>query len=328
MAALRPGLHRIDADSYHADPAERPSLSSTLARLLIDRSPLHAWTASPRLNPDFQPVEKKTFDIGRAAHRSALGCGSEWCIIPAEILSDDGGIRSKEARAFVAEARAEGMTPIKEAEAEAVERMAAAISARLAHLRMTIDPAHSEVTALAEIDGVLVRAMIDNAPPCRPYLVDLKTTMNASPEACVRAVVEYGYDVQAAHYLDAWEAATGERRRMRFVFVEKEPPHEVSVVELHEGPPEEETDSGFTRLSSDWMSDAREKAAEARRLWRECLEADHWPGYPAKVLRIGAPIYHRQRWADRKQALAVTQPKPDAAALAAAARWQSPEGMQ
>lgn len=41
---------RLPSAEYHADPAPEPSLSATLAKLLISRSPRHAWMASPRLN--------------------------------------------------------------------------------------------------------------------------------------------------------------------------------------------------------------------------------------------------------------------------------------
>jgi hypothetical protein len=65
------GLHRFAPEEYHRDPAPAPSLSSTLARVLLNQSPLHAWTASPRLNPMWEPKDSATFDIGRAA--SGLG---------------------------------------------------------------------------------------------------------------------------------------------------------------------------------------------------------------------------------------------------------------
>ena len=312
---MTPGAHRITEAEYHADPAPAPSLSSTLARLLVNRSPLHAWTACPRLNPEWEPTDRKTFDIGRAAHRAVLGAGAEYVTIPADLLSSNGAASTKEAKAFIAEARAAGLTPLKEDEAEAIDRIAEATREALAGMRIAFDPARSELAALAEIDGVWCRALLDNAPadPRLP-LYDFKTTTDASPDACIRAVVSYGYDVQAAHYLDTWEAATGERRAFRFVFVEKEPPYGVSVVQLLDEPSDE----------ADWMLTARAKVAEARRLWRECLAADHWPGYPAQVALLGAPTYHTQRWADREIGRPIP-PKPSRTALDRARQWQSPE---
>jgi hypothetical protein len=287
-------------------------LSSTLARLILDRSPLHAWTAHPRLNPDWQPTERKVFDIGRAAHRAVLGRGGEYVAIPDELLASNGAISTKEAKAFIEGARAQGLTPLKAAEVDQIQTMAARVEARLQSMGIRFDAGRSELAALAQIDGVWCRAMIDQAPadPRLP-LYDLKTCEDASPEAVTASVARYGYDVQAAHYLDVWKEATGETRRFRFVFVEKQPPHEVAVVELHNKPGDE----------ADWFDHARAACADARRIWGECLQSGEWPGYPARVAVIGAPGWHTARMENRA---AIRPRAPDAATLNAAAAWQSP----
>lgn len=312
-APLGVGVHDISAEQYHADPCAAPSLSSTIARLIINRSPLHAWTASPRLNPAYESVERKTFDIGRAAHRAVLGKGGDYVAIPDELLASNGAASTKEAKAWIEAARADGMTPLKEAEVDAVGAMADVVRERLAAMGMAFDLNYSELSAIAEIDGIWCRAMIDSAPLGKNYLVDLKTTEDASPDAIIRSVMSYGYDVQAAHYLDVWQAATGERRKMRFVFVEKAAPYGVSVVELHDSADSE----------ADWMLTARSKAGEARRMWSECLAANIWPGYPAQIAVVGAPSFHNQKWADRE----VGSPVVTKEMIARAAAWQSPKGL-
>lgn len=287
MDYLAPGVHDISAERYHADLLRPvPTLSSTLARLVLNRSPLHAWTAHPRLNPDWESNDRKTFDIGRAAHRAVLGKGGDYLSYPAELLASNGVASTKEAKAWAEDVRANGGTPLKSDEVDQIGAMADAVRRRLAAMNIHFDPARSEMSALAEIGGVWCRAMIDNAPadPRLP-LYDLKSTEDASPEACIRSVVNYGYDVQTAHYLAVWQAATGERRKMRFVFVEKTAPFEVSVVELHSADNDD----------ADWMLTAHSKAGEARRIWCECLAADQWPGYPARVAVIGAPAWHNQK---------------------------------
>lgn len=315
------GVHRIDADAYHLDPHERPSLSSSLARVLLNQSPRHAWEACPRLNPNWQSKESKTFDEGRAAHRLTLGCGGRFDEVPESLLSDDGGIRSKAAKAHVAEMRAAGITPLKAEQVARIHAMRDAIMLQLGAFkgddRTEIDSEHSEMTVLAEIDGCPVRAMIDNAPPAKPYLVDLKTTTDASPDACLRSVIRFGYDVQAAHYLDCWRAATGEDRTMRFVFVEKDPPFGVGVVELYAN--EDHTDAAS---DADWMMTARDKTREGRRIWLECLEAEVWPTYPPQIAVLGAPTWHNSKWADRQTGRKVVTPET----IALWRQAQSPEG--
>jgi hypothetical protein len=307
-------IHHLPASIYHADPAPAPSLSSTLARKLLAQSPLHAWTACPRLNPDWEAEEKPTFDIGRAAHRVLLGAGADYAVIPADLLGSNGSISTKDAKSWVAEQRAAGVTPIKAEVAEQIEAMAEKARAALADYRITLDPARSEVAAFAEIDGVWCRAMFDNVSECG-IIYDFKTCEDASPDAVLRSVERYGYDVQAAHYLDVWRAATGEDRRFRLIFQEKAPPHEVAVVELYDNPDED----------ADWMLDARSKAAEARRIWGECLAAGEWPGYPRQIAIIGARRFHRDAWAHREIGAPVITKKPSQAALRAAYAAQSPQ---
>jgi hypothetical protein len=309
---LTPGIYDIPADVYHADNLRpEPTLSSTLARLILNRSPLHAWTAHPRLNPAWEPTERKTFDIGRAAHRAVLGKGGDYMAYPPDLLASNGAASTKEAKAWAESVRAAGGTPLKADEVDAVGEIADSVRRKLAMMGIKFDPARSELTALAEIDGVWSRCMVDNAPtdPRLP-LYDLKTTEDASPEKVIRSIMEYGYDHQAAHYLDVWKAATGETRRFRFVFVEKAAPYEVCVVELHDDPESE----------ADWMLDARAKAAEARRIWAECLAANIWPGYPAQVAIVGAPSFHRSKWADRS----VGNPVITQSTIDRATAWQKP----
>lgn len=310
------GLWEMPGHAYHRDPAPRPSLSSTIARILLAQSMLHAWTASPRLNPDHEPTEKKVFDFGRAAHRCVLGKGDEYAAIPEELLGKSGAASTNAAKAWIEDARARGVTPLKAEEVDQIDTMADRCRARLAQMKMVLDPARSELVGIAEIGGVWNRSMFDNAPEGKKYLIDFKTTTDASPEACMRAVCNYGYDVQARHYLDVWEAVTGEKRSMRFVFQEKTAPYEVSVVELMDDP----------AADGDWMLDAASKVAEARFLWRRGLDTGEWPGYPAKIARVEAPVWHRRSWADRAVQHAA-EPKPNPEAIRRATAWQSPEGM-
>lgn len=313
---LGPGVHDIDAERYHADMLRPvPTLSSTLARKLLNQSPLHAWTHHPRLNPAWASSDRKTFDVGRAAHRAVLGKGGDYVAYPAELLASNGAASTKEAKAWAEQVRANGGTPLKADEVDAIGDIARSVRMKLVDMGIKLSHDRSELTALAEIDGVWCRAMVDNAPnnPALP-LYDLKTTEDASPEAVIRSVVAYGYDVQAAHYLSVWEAATGEKRKMRFIFVEKSAPFEVSVVELH----------GADDDESDWMLTANSKAKEARRIWGECLAADEWPGYPAKVAILGAPKWHNDKWADRAIGMPVTS-KASSETIARATAWQSRE---
>lgn len=320
---LTTGLHIIDEAAYHRDPAPAPSLSSTLAKLMLDRSPLHAWTASPRLNPAWEAVNSDVFDVGRAAHRAVLGRGGDYVAYPEELLGANGAASTKAAKEWAEEQRAAGRTPLKAEQCAAVEAMAAATRAHLSACGIVIDPERSELSALAEIDGTWCRARIDNAPDRpvmlpgigpRKVIIDFKTCELATPEACRRAVEGYGYDTQKQHYTETWTAATGEERAFLFVFTEKTPPFGTCVLWLLDEPGH----------SADWLEDARDKVRTARATWRDCLNRDHWPGYPHLIVQVGASPFHRQKWQDtQSRATAARSVHP--ATLAAAMQFQAPE---
>jgi NAD(P)-dependent dehydrogenase (short-subunit alcohol dehydrogenase family) len=296
----KPGLYALTEQEYHADRlTPEPSLSSSLARTLLDRSPRHAWHQSARLNPDHEPRHSETFDIGKAFHRLLLRRGADIVIVDA----DDW--RGKDARVARQEAHAAGATPMLAAQYDAAMDMVSEAEARLRLVGIDIGKGYTEEAAFAVIDNVWCRALIDYVPPAGP-LMDIKTCEDASPDACLRAVTAYGYSIQARHYMEVWKAATGEDRGFRFLFVEKAPPHEVSIIELHDDP----------NSDADWMLSAADQCREARLTWRRCLDTGHWPGFPVQVAVLGAPTWYTQRWEDR--------PKPSRAALDAARLAQAP----
>ena len=61
----KPGLYLdVPVDDYFADPLPAPSLTQSIAKIILDHSPLHAWHAHPRLNPNFVRDDPTKFDIG------------------------------------------------------------------------------------------------------------------------------------------------------------------------------------------------------------------------------------------------------------------------
>ncbi len=77
-----------------------------------------------------------------------------------------------------------------------------------------------------------LKALLDIAPRADHSvfggsLWDLKTTQNASPYSFSKDAQKYGYAIQAAFYLDLWNAATGEQRSdFGHVVVENYHPYE------------------------------------------------------------------------------------------------------
>jgi hypothetical protein len=267
-----PGIYDMPAEDYHADPCPLPSLSSSGARTIVNECPAVFWHQRQNREP------KRVFEIGTAGHLMAL----EPQLFDAKvhvIAADD--YRTKAAREQRDAARAAGITPLLEHEAQMVRDMRAVLWA---------DPIASKAfegglteQTLIHKDrefGIWRRARPDYMPPHRRYLVDYKTSTTADPEAFSKAMLNYGYHMQAAWLIDACEALYGERpEKFCFVVQSKQPPHLVSVC---------------------WVDpEAIAIGATLNRyacgLFRWCLDHDQWPGFrdditaPQRAFTVSLP---------------------------------------
>lgn len=270
----------ISAAEYHADPCERPSLSSSLIHVLLSQSPLHAWAAHPRLNPDYAPRESETFDLGRAAHALMLEGPEALCVI------DANSWRTAEAREARDEARAAGRVPLLTGQMANVEAMVAAARSQFAAMAPApFASGKAEQTIIWEEQGVLCRARLDWIDESGD-ISDYKTTSkSAQPQAWNRALFGNGGDVQAALYMRAVRAALGvETPDFRWVVQETYPPYALSIVVP----------------GADLLTIAEKKIDYALALWRRCLDDDLWPGYPSPSLAY-LPPYEEARWLEREE---------------------------
>lgn len=143
--------------------------------------------------------------------------------------------------------------------------------------------AHRAARALLEADGGFeqtmfwdntetgerCKALYDKTSVGKAFHADLKSTTDASEPAFRRAIWNYAYDRQGAHYCDA----TG----LRFVLiaVEKTPPYAVAVYALDDW----------------WMQSGQERRMPHLRTYAHCRATGKWPSYPDKIQHIG-----HERW--------------------------------
>lgn len=274
----------LPADDYHADQvADVPTLSCSIAKLLCGYSPLHAWTAHPKLNPGYARKEDAKFDVGTAAH--ALLFHGE----PGVEVIDAKDWRTAEARLARDTARAAGRLPMLPDQWAETQTMVAAAREQLAEL--DIDPlpftgGKAEQTIVWEEDGgVICRARLDWLRDDRTVVDDLKTSSrSANPDTFTRSIFQMGYDVQVAAYTRAVERTTGVTPEFRFVAVETTPPYALSVVGL--GP------AALTIAGKKWRY--------AVDTWRRCLERDEWPGYPQQIAYAELPAWEEAAWLERE----------------------------
>jgi hypothetical protein len=115
MNITKPGIYRnFPTAAYFADPTPEPSLSQSLAKILLEQSPLHAFHAHPRLHVGVADEDEdegaEKYDsvkaIGNAAHALMLDRGKE------VVIGEFKDWRKKEARDFRAMNLANGKEPI------------------------------------------------------------------------------------------------------------------------------------------------------------------------------------------------------------------------
>jgi hypothetical protein len=269
MAVTLQVLDSLPADEYHRDQiAPEPSLSSSIAKILVTQSPLHAWCAHPRLNPNYFEEEDGIFDRGAASHALLLQGEN----IMVECAFNDW--RTNAAKDMRDSVRAAGKLPLLSKHVGAVRKMVEVAKTALleSELHATLADFHVERSVIWREEGTLVwkRARFDLQHRDRPLILDYKTVESADPWAFQRAIVSLGYDVQAAHYCDAYVAMHPTAvDRVDFVFLvqEREAPFACSLVGM---------EPSFLELGHN-------KVARATSVWAECLKHNDWPGYSHKI---------------------------------------------
>ena len=293
------GLHfNIPASAYHADPCPEPSLSSSVAKLLIERSPLHAKLAHPRLSlvaPESDPTRPK--EIGTAAHKLILGRGGDLVTI------DEADYRKDVAKKGRAEAYAAGKTPILMCDADVALALAETVWRRLGDSGdlASFNLARPEVVVIArDPNGAWLRIMIDKLEDHGSHAViwDVKTgDQSAEPSGLGRRISNMGMEIQAEFYRHVLALARPElagKITFKWLFVENEPPHESTIAEL---------DATGREIG-------RRKAMHAIELWQRCLTSGEWPGYPRSHVVVEYPAFAERNWLEREEAYADTGAEP------------------
>lgn len=273
---IREGIVGMMPDTeYHAGP----ELSSTGARELL-RSP-----RTFQYNRSHPRPPKKEFDVGTAAHRKILGAGAQTVVIPAALLASNGAASTTAAKEWIAQARADGDTPVKQETADEVDAMAESILAHPEARELLEQDGSPEMSVFATDPdtGVKLRARFDFLPSFMqdlPCAFDVKTTAgSADRDAFEKVVADLGYDVQEGHYLHTYTLAAGDpTMRLKFLVVEKNPPHLVAVHEL----------------SFEFAEIGTARAKHARQMFAQWSKSEQavWDGYPTHQLPLQPPLWH------------------------------------
>jgi hypothetical protein len=123
----------------------------------------------------------------------------------------------------------------------------------------------------------------DSGAPCRARLdwlaadggvLDLKSTVDASPAGFANAIARYSYHLQEVHYRAGCEAVLGQQPPyFAFCAVEKVEPFVVGVYVL----------------DADSLTGAWARREDALRRWAECNRTGRWPAYSDLIETITLP---------------------------------------
>lgn len=187
--------------------------------------------------------------------------------------------RTKEGRAWV-EANA-GREVVDAAQMAAAKAQAAAVRA-LPDVAALLSDGIPEASAfwIDDLTAELCKCRPDWVSPAGDgvVLVDGKTCQDASPDGFGRQVANYAYDLQAAHYAEGWQQATGQRV-LGFIFaaVESSWPHAAAAY----------------MLPDDWMEAAMVERRRLIDLYAKCKRDRRWPGYAPEMQLLSRPRWHR-----------------------------------
>lgn len=271
VAEIQPGVYDIDADLYHSDPIPGGSLSSTGARKLLPPS-CPALYQHDLGNEQQKP--KRHLEFGTAVHTLALGDG------PSLVEIDADNYRTKDAQTQAEKAREKGSVPLLPNEMRQAQDMAAALIAHPQAGQLLIG-GEAEQTYLwrDEETRVWCRARLDYVRPGQ--IVDLKTTTDVNLEAIRKTIHTWGYHQQRGWYVDGHRAIYGETPDFHFVFIAKEPPYLITVVEPD--------------ATACLIGDAKNRAA--RHIYADCQSAGIWPAYDQRIWTLPLP-----GWAEKQDA--------------------------
>jgi hypothetical protein len=221
------------------------------------------------------PRESTTaFDLGTVLHASALP--GENPDETAVRMPDGMKKTTKEGIAFKKEHQ--GKIILSPADAYLIDQMMASLrehpfSASLVNGELKGKSEQSFFSTDSET-GLETKARPDFILDDHSLIIDLKTTRDASPRGFQRSVAEYRYFVQASHYLDVVEGATGRRpEAFLFIAVEKTRPFSTSVY-----------------MADQTMIDlGKQHAREDLDNIAKWMAEDHYPGYSERVEEISLP---------------------------------------
>lgn len=277
-AFLEVGLHdNVPAAVYHADCCPSPSLSSGVLRTLLGKSIEHAALEHAKLG-GASKEQTPAMGLGSIVHALLAGESSDL------VVGTYDNYKTAAARDWRDSIEASGKTPVLERDLDDARPIVKAVQDK-ASLGCDNDPfvdfGRSEVTAIWKEGDAYCRARYDRLvvdPNGYADIWDFKTTTDVSPDAIRRAIVKYGYHIQAAFYLRGLTTLLPKyagRTSFMFVFVETAPPYAVRRVVL----------------SASFLEIGKREVSDGIAQWKHALATNQFAAPNRDTLTIEPPAF-------------------------------------
>ena len=164
-------------------------------------------------------------------------------------------------------------TILKADEYDAVLRMRDNVHAHPVISQLLTDEVELSAVWEDSATGILCKGRFDCVNRKHAALVDLKKTRDASPHGFLRAIGSYAYYLQAAMYISGAHVLGLPIQHFVFVAIEDYPPYAVAAY----------------RITDKALMAAEHELGALMQVYKECVEADHWPAYSSKIEDIAVP---------------------------------------
>jgi len=238
-------------DMPESEYRAHPGLNYSLLKTVIKKSPLHAW--HEKLNPKEQTEAMRIGTLTHLAAQDMESYSQTTCRAPVVDRRTKAG---KEEWARFCEAN-EGKTALTAEDDERLVMMGQVI-------RDTAGPLVDnpfEVVSIVEKGEYSLKGRFDWLG--EDYIVDLKTTTDASPDAFAKASWNFGYYMQAGFYCALAEKERCIDHSFFWIVIEKEPPYACVVY----------------KANDELIERGKQDAVRAIQMWLKCSEAGHFNGY-------------------------------------------------
>lgn len=248
-------IKNMPADVYHA---HQGSISNSGLKL-ISRSPAHFKYAPKR-------EATRSMVLGSALHMAVLE--PHLFYETYKLLRNEKDRRCKEYKDAKEECGEEFI--LVASECAKIEGIMSSIQGNKEARELLSIPGNNELSGFSTYTetGAMCRHRFDKITH-NGIGIDLKTTIDARPDAFSRSIMSYGYHIQAAFYADQYEWISGKPLDdFIFIVIESESPYAVKTY----------------RLNQESIDIGRAKYRQALNEYESCINSGIWPAYQSNEI--------------------------------------------